>query len=934
MLSYIEEAVLKHTPQLLSDERSTSTDDAEAKYVRVVSTALLVLDQLLQTDSGEKSISKDETFQAIINAKKFSELISHRDPSIRRAMYRLIATVINHGVQLDWQQLSSYLLAKSLHVSQASSSAQYIHALLAATKARPSIWTTDYASKAVVSHRLCQYLKQGSQRGPEAWWVHLRQLIKSIPTQAWNPNAADTGEGLDYDAASQLLNALHEGVVNGDEPRQNFVAAWSAYSDVFFWSLGLLRKAEEQSRLVHSFLYPIFERYLFSAAELSQWSIPSLISLPLCSSSILKLESYYPFTQFGAFYQSKVDTLVETMKVSQPESSKNFKSSQEDVIQKARRFFDLQAAAEAEERQKYNVNSVGSDFKRPSLNSIFTDSNVHLLDEAARLLRDRNGKSYGAAGLIYIALDKRPRMITEVESSSTSQLLSKLLEEDAATLLKSSSADIIVSILLKCRSLASFEKIFKAVLEQFLRDEKLRRSQAYKTLLRGTVTDDLIHHPELEQQLLQDSNAALDGDDSGWTIVYEILANTNLNRSQDSTEMSEAKSIQGRIMEELLSALASDGKENNALKGFDFILSREPSMRPHLLSYVDSGTLLTRLLLMSDSSSEDKADKAARLASLVKTVFFRQGEIATGASSMEIVTRQLEGEGEALSILSLVDIAREALQDAEKNNDTGVLSALFPTASQWQKALTPFLQIQPPPSIALTTPLQGCVFLVDRGRRRSSGGLPRDSEGFSVALRLTILMTNLLESISLEQLTIEQREALYLYFPQALQLVNDKLSIESANALWIDSTEEVVEELTHVVACGQKFIQSWIRDERNQNDSGGRSSFVSCWLAQLNNIQGISAQAFNLGRTFTTIMTEASDLSGTSKYLALWDPILRSVRTSSDVMKSAALLAIFRDMLATSTLGKRLCNELVADSTDINFDEPNDCKYSLRRERH
>ena len=360
------------------------------------------------------------------------------------------------------------------------------------------------------------------------------------------------------------------------------------------------------------------------------------------------------------------------------------------------------------------------------------------------------------------------------------------------------------------------------------------------------------------------------------------------------------------------------------MKGFDILLNHDPSLRPLLASHLNFGSLLTRLLLMSDSPNEDKADKAARLASLVKKVSAEQGEIGRGASAVEIVSRQLEGEGEALSILSLVDIAQEALQNAENDYDPHVVSSFCPTAAQWHKALTPFLQLQPPLSISLITPLQGCAFVVDRERRHSPGGLPRDSEGFSVALRMTIFVTKLLEKVSLELFTREQLEAIYLYYPQALQLANDKLSVESANALWIDSTEEVVQEVAGIVAVGQALIHSWLVDEKSSESNGERPTIVSCWLSQLSNIQGNSAQAFSLARTFTTILTESSDLNGASRYIHTWEPSLRAARSSPDIMRSAALLAVCRDTLAASALGKRLCNELVADAAENDFNAPDD----------
>ncbi len=922
LFDYVEEAILGHTPQTLSDERNTSPDDAEAKYARVVSTAVLVFDQLLLTDLGERALSANEKFQAVVNAKKTCELASHRDASVRRAIYKLVADAVTRGIQLDWKLLSSCFLANSLHISQASSSLQYINALLAITRAHPSVWTTEYASKTPISRRLYQFLKQGSQRGLEAWWLHLRQLIKSISTQALSAGASESDEELSYDAASQLLNALHEGVVNTDEPRQNSVAAWSTYVDIFFWTVGTARENEDQDRLVQSFLYPIIERFLLASPDLSQWATPASTSLALCSSSILKLESTYTSIDLAAFYQSQVERLIETMRLSPPESSKNFKSSQDDVIQKARRFVDLQIAIETNRALQDNQERTGPEPHEFSLSSTFVQCNTDLLHEAARLLHNRNGKPYGAAGVIYIILDKRPGSIDDIKTSSTPRSLSELLDEDASRLLDSPCAELLISIFLKCRSIVDCDKSFNAILEQFSSNEALRSSRAYSILLRGITNDDLTQHPHLEKQLLQDLNAALGGDDSRWAIVFEFLTNQNLNQSEKSSNLAASQSIQSRVLEEMLSGLALDEKDDNALKGFDFLLSREASLRPLLASHVNLGSLLTRLLLISDSSNDEKADRAARLASLVKKVSAKQGEIGTGASAAEIVARQLDGEGEALSIFSLVDIARDALQDAVKDSDPHVGSATCPTASHWRKALIPFIQLQPSPSISLITPLQGCAFVVDRERRRSSGGLPRDSEGFSVAIRLTIFVTKLLEHVSRDQLTKEQLEAMYLYYPQALQLANDKLSVESANALWIDSTEEVVQEMTDIVASGQKLIHSWLVDEKPTGDDNDRPTLVSCWLSQLLDMHGTSAHAFNTARTFTTIMTEALDLKGASRYLPNLDSSLRAVRSSPNIMMSASLLAVCRDTLATAALGKRLCNELVADATEIDFDDP------------
>ena len=52
VLEYCRDAILKESVRTLSDERTTSPDDAEAKYARVVGSALLTIASVLGTLQG------------------------------------------------------------------------------------------------------------------------------------------------------------------------------------------------------------------------------------------------------------------------------------------------------------------------------------------------------------------------------------------------------------------------------------------------------------------------------------------------------------------------------------------------------------------------------------------------------------------------------------------------------------------------------------------------------------------------------------------------------------------------------------------------------------------------------------------------------------------------------------------------------------------
>ena len=49
ILEFVDDVILQQTPHTLSDERTVNPEDAEAKYARVVGTALLLFNRILGT---------------------------------------------------------------------------------------------------------------------------------------------------------------------------------------------------------------------------------------------------------------------------------------------------------------------------------------------------------------------------------------------------------------------------------------------------------------------------------------------------------------------------------------------------------------------------------------------------------------------------------------------------------------------------------------------------------------------------------------------------------------------------------------------------------------------------------------------------------------------------------------------------------------------
>lgn len=85
---------MEETPATLSDDRITTKDDADAKFFRVFSSNIAVVDTLLATLS-EKDIEKQETlYRECITSDKTWEMILSPDSGVRRSMLRLLRTAL------------------------------------------------------------------------------------------------------------------------------------------------------------------------------------------------------------------------------------------------------------------------------------------------------------------------------------------------------------------------------------------------------------------------------------------------------------------------------------------------------------------------------------------------------------------------------------------------------------------------------------------------------------------------------------------------------------------------------------------------------------------------------------------------------------------------------------------------------------------------
>ena len=903
ILDHIKDAVILQTPQTLSDERTTSPDDAEQKCVRVVGTALSVLGEILA-----RNITTSGTYEAklkeILEDRKFWKFAHNQDASVRKGFFACIKPCLdNDRLNLDWHTISTAFVSKGLHTSQLGSSRQFVEALLALTNKRPTIWTTEYSGKSSAWRRLSRFLEQGSQRGPESFWVSLGQLLMAVPKDVWASGQESTEA-----ATTELLNALRSGIGSTEEPRQNAPIAWNTHTKTALWLSDQLNDKDASQELFRGRLLPVIDQYVSPSKQTSQWTIPQPYAMRICTDIIVSITSAGHESLVVELWSRQSQLIIDAMKLSQPETSNDFRNSQDSVITKAKRYFEFQEKA---------IQKLATAYNTADSTAILSKSNGDIVSAALDLLHNRNGKPYGAAGVVELAFATNTKLANSMTGSSGESKIADFLKNDLASLLDSPSGNHLITLLIMCRGVEGYHESLKAVLDRFLTSHELQRTGAFALVLRYINQDELWSSPELEELVIADLKEALKGEDYYWSVVKSTMENRQLNSNFPDDATTGDANIQDRILTQMMESLDVQSSQRQALKGFASLIESDWTVSDtQATSY--TSTLLPKLLVLSDSQDDQTAKLASELASAIKSLMASRGDDAATKSTIDLIAQQLNGHGQPLSIPSLVALAIEAYDSSNSENQNDLATSIFPSSEQWLAALTPFLKRSPSPSTAITSALQGTVILAcSVNSNVTDEDSMHDAEGFSHLARLTLYTIRLMKDTDLIQtLPAGVVDGVYSFFPQALHFISDKLDMSTANAAWTSSSSEVMEEMIEVLAEGQKLINEWIERQEDSGDTKDDVSIAKCWLDKLANIRGTDAISYHIGCTFAAILAECTDRNGTSRYDSSWQEHVNTLHKSPDVVRSAAILAVTKESLAGSAQGKRLCNELIATATD------------------
>lgn len=887
ILEFCRDVIDKESAETLSDERTTSPDDANAKYSRVVASSLLSIGSLLANLEAEDIAKEQSYYEELIQDEKLWKLACFDDAAVRRATHRLLKTCISRqrkAVEASLDVISSAYLSHALNSDQTGSSYEYSSAVVELTKASPTVWTEHYQGKKPPQQRLKQFLKRGSQLGPDSFWTNVVDLFASIPRSVLPTQLSESVE---------LLSACHSGIQKKDEPRANQGAAWKAYIDVATIIAKSLSE-DDQKDLFRQTVLPIIRCYFRPAPEDAHWAVPAAHATKIAAQAI-KAE---PMPSLLKDEWTKMsESLVEDVRTSLPEQSKDYDKNQTSIEAEGIRWASLQAQA---------LQGDDSEASRISL----LQTNLYIVEEALSVLKTRNGKPYGAASVVDAIIRGVGR--TFIGYPNASEVLSFFVINDLPGLLLSPSYKQLVSILYSFYDQEWFQEAWQATLKSVLNapDSALKESALEELLASKNVPKDFdvaAQNPDLQAFIKRRSEMAIGGA-ADWKFPLRIL--------QKSTQVLSANTT-GEILASMIRSLSLEDKASNALHGFQQMTKHSPEIIRRIAPTAEGAKLVQSLLYLTESPDDEVAKEASEVHASIQVVLSADTTSASSKQSMFAVIRSglHEASATSVSVGTLVDLARKLLQDSSADR-VETLQQLLPDAPAWVSALAPFFDTPPRVSLAITSPLGGAVYLVDRKNAPSTKELEiaRDAEGYSVVLRMAQYITELLDTDTEGLVSEEKRQEIYYYVSLIAHLGNDNLGLAGANDLWSIYSPEVETEMMSFLFRATSLVSRWLPEvsalviERFEKAAAGTSS-----------------RAYYNALAYSIACAGVVDSQGwQSQRNDELETTIRSLRRTKDVLFATAFLTGYQTPLSSNKTAMRFCNELIADLTGLDISKSPD----------
>ena len=880
ILSFANDAVNNETRDSLSDPKTTTAEDANAVYYRVICGSIDTVTEMLNVLEPEEVAKHQVEYDHLVGSQKLLNLLQDEVASVRRCVIRFLRTSFFKLKTLFDSHIEQIIVAmtgKRTLRHQSGSSLDFTELLSIIAATYSALWGTDN-----VFDFLTNLFKQGSQGGPSQSWSNLAGIVESMP---------ENSLPREQTKVAQVMEAIIQGRERREEPAANVPASLRCYFQV-------LQRLSEN--LDPDDRYDVAAKYGFT--EIKKFVQPEQTLYKRISDQngvlhILSDALQMPSVQSVAeeTWSELVETLVKDIQTSLPAQSKDFESSQRSVGQQGSRLFELQSRvrrAEISER----------------LQDVLDHSHLQVLKESVKVLENRAGKPFGAAECINASLQLLEFAETK-HAQVIQESLDQFLENDLPRLLFSPSSTQLITTLHLASNRAVFQTCWSRVLENVMTQNDKYEKNRILTLLLGIPIDTPERVMLLEDAKLQDYlvEQALT---PSVTEENQKLLDQILKRSP--AVLSDAS--RDKLLSKLISNLeTSPEKPSSDLEGLRNLANRDPILLKQHLSSESTQTLIQQLLRCQEAGADDEALIAAELLTMVDSSAMASEGGKSDEHLIHTIHKSLiETSTESLSVATLVNLASQKYVASPSST---LLKSLLPDIDRWRSELQPFLQKPLPPSFAITDSLGATLSLVRLSAQNGDLKIRSqiDSDGYSSLLRMSLYSMQLLsraqsDAGSLPQDMNIQREIVVLLL--TAQIAGDGLSMHAENELWkgVEANDDIIQFRKSV-----KDVTAPVKSEQAKQIS---DQLEHDWFSL---DHGLSPEALHFARAWVNIKSEEIAVSGWNKSSAheVEGKVAYMWKDEDQSVPLAAHLAAFSAYMPGSSTLLKIVNEAIAQLTGL-----------------
>ncbi|OAA66870.1 ring zinc finger protein [Niveomyces insectorum RCEF 264] len=895
-------AALNETPTTLSDMRSSSKEEADLKYYRVVYGSLSLVLALLRKLKAADTDACRADYERFFAAEAVWSNAVARDGHVRRAAYELFWQVLETRptlLEAQLPRLTRLVTREAPKASQAGSVVDYLKVLTKLSQTHADMWS-EAPHPFTRLRPLVERGSQGTVSTPSySFWQQLDALFASIPPRPIAP-----------DAAADVLVSFRNGVAHREEPRSNAVDGWTAYLSMVRRLLDAVT-SEDATRvaLVEAHVYPLFAHFLHPPDQ-SVWTTAAAHVTILTRAALLCARPAYGdvVTSMRKQWATLADELAAKMANSLPEVSKEFHKSQQAIASEADRWFALVADVHRSVQRVQSTSGAPTN----SIEDVLALPTLRLVQSAVDLLKKRNYKPFGAAHLVGAALLHAPHLLAGDDRRRLVESLFPVHDADELDLLLASpSAAQLLACLQPIAGIPEladhYKAVFSAIVARLLALQDPETTAKYVALLISDASDAAASVSRSNEALQAYLETACYQTAQGTTQAWAVF---NATFASNALAPATGQALAARIVRALGSA---DADPQSVLTALETMARTSPEYfaRDETLHL----ELVTKLLGMMEMGDSALSAKVLALRALVEHT--SQG----GPPLLRIIQENLDSTGpDSLEIETLVEQASSIAPTLPADDK----ETLFPNTNIWMKELLPFFRDGLNPALSLTSSLGGAYLLVPAADRRPPSGLKRDRQGNSVPARMAAYTTKLVAVDGVDVSVLPQAfqvELVYLLYV-LVQLGSDQLAVSDTDSLWGDLSGNpfAFETADDAVTTTRALLAKLVVERTQDGDDTFFQALRDTMLQQTRQLTPLAVytaralgellQTRQEGRGFT-----AADESDLVK-LGLWKS------SPETALGAVAVLSGYGELLASAPSVSNFCNRLISDVAGAQPEKP------------